>query len=98
MTQQYKLYLIFSPVNICCSSMSQKDVVGHDIRFGRGVPPSAKEMEEDGAAARREEPRVVALDRECVRLIECDPVLHPVPKCPEACLCIVYKVLSEKWQ
>lgn len=89
-----RTYFVASSVYVCDSSMRQQDVVGNDIRLSGRISSSAEEMEENGAAPGRLEPDVVALNRECVGLIECYPVLHPVSKHLEACLCVVCVVFS----
>lgn len=64
--------------------MGEDEVVGDDVGLGAGVAGLAVEVEQHGAAAGGLEPCVVALDGHRVRLVERDPVLHPVPELPEA--------------
>lgn len=83
--------------------MSQDDVVGDNVGLGARAPFFAVEVAKHGAAARCMDPTVVSLHCHRVRLIEGNPVLHPVPKCLEThlCICRVVVAASQKtmaWQ
>lgn len=86
-------HLVLFPVHVGDLGVCQDEVVGDDVGLGGRVPRPAVEVEQQGAAARRLEPGVVALDGDRVRLVERDPVPHAVSEGLEACLGVLGEVV-----
>ena len=87
-------YLVFSLVNVRHSGMTKEDIVSNYVRFSSRVSSRAECMEEDWASAWCLETDIIALNCESVRLVKCDPMLHPVTKFLEACLSKHSKVIA----
>lgn len=89
-------HLVLFPVHVGDLGVCQDEVVGDDVGLGARVSRPAVEVEQQGAAARRLEPGVVALDGDRVRLVERDPVPHAVSEGLEACLGVLGEVVAAR--
>lgn len=87
-------YLVFFLVDICHSSMRKEEIVRNYVRFSGRVSGSAEKTQKDGAPSWSLETYIIPLYGKCMRLIECDPVLHPITKFLKASLCKCCVVLS----
>jgi len=94
----YCLYLVLFPVNIRHSPMRKKDVVGDNVGLSRWISSPAEEVEKDRASSWCVETYIITLNSNCMRLIECDPMLYPVTINLKACLCECCKVLSANYK
>lgn len=89
-------YLVFCSVNICHSSMSKKKIVANYVRLSCRVSSLAEEVKKDGAPSWSKETRIISLCGDRVRFVECSPMLHSVAEFLKACLCVGWKVQSDK--
>ena len=74
--------------------MREEEVMSDNVGLGGRVPGPTECMEKDGALPGWEQPHIVALNREGVRLIQGDPILHLVSIFLEACFSICSVILS----
>ena len=78
------------------SGMRKEDIVSYNVRLNRGFPLLTGQMADDRAPAGGLDTQIIALNGKTMRLIECDPVFHSIPKGFKACRRIFLKVFSEK--
>lgn len=87
-------YLVCFLINVDHICMCKKDVVSDYVRLGCRISRLTKCVKKDGASARRVQAVIIPLHCKGMRLVESDPVLHPVAKFLEACFGICCKILS----